>query len=141
TIQLILDLDPNFNPVYALAGNVFYEVPGLLGGDLDKAEAMFRKGLELDPNFTVMRVGLARTLIKKGQITEARRELEAVLNEKEPRNQADWTLKDSKEARILLQSIQRRFNVTEALADHRPVCLITTQARNLCRDKRVINQR
>lgn len=108
-IQRILDLDPNFNPVYALAGNVFYEVPGLLGGDLDKAEAMFRKGLELDPKFTVMRVGLAKTLIKKGQIAEARRELEAVLNEKEPRNLADWTLKDSKETRILLQSIQRRF--------------------------------
>jgi len=77
-------------------------------GDLDKAEAMFRKGLELDPQFTVMRVGLAKTLIKKGQIAEARRELEAVLNEKEPRNLADWTLKDSKDAHILLQSIQRR---------------------------------
>ncbi|HET7852920.1 MAG TPA: tetratricopeptide repeat protein [Candidatus Methylomirabilis sp.] len=126
TIQLILDLDPNFIPVYALAGNVFYEVPGLLGGDLVKAEAMFRKGLELDPNFTVMRVGLARTLIKKGQITEARRELEAVLNEKEPRNLADWTLKDSKEARILLESIQRRFNVTEDLVDHRRVNLTTS---------------
>jgi predicted Zn-dependent protease len=120
--------------VYALAGNVFYEVPGLLGGDLGKAEAMFRKGLELDPKFTVMRVGLAKTLIKKGQILEARRELEAVLNEKEPRNLADWTLKDSKEARTLLQSIQRRLNVTEALTDHRPVNLITTQARNLCRE-------
>ena len=58
---------------------------GLLGGDLDKAEAMFRKGLEIDPKFTVMRVGLAKTLIKKGRIAEARQEVDAVLNEKEPR--------------------------------------------------------
>ncbi|MBI4588387.1 MAG: tetratricopeptide repeat protein [Candidatus Rokubacteria bacterium] len=105
-IRIVLDLDPKFTAVYSLAGNVFYEVPGLLGGDLDKAEEMFRKGLEQDPKFTGMRVGLAKTLIKKGRIAEARRELEAVLDEKEPRNPADWTLKDSREARALLESIK-----------------------------------
>ncbi len=92
--------------VYSLAGSVYYEVPGLLGGDLDKSEEMFRKGVELDPKFTGMRVGLAKTLIRKGRIVQARRELEAVLAEKEPRNPADWTLKDSTEAPALLESIK-----------------------------------
>ena len=105
-IQAVLSLDPKLTAVYALAGNVYYEVPGLLGGDLTKAEEMFRKGIELDPKHTGMRVGLAKTLIKKGRIPEARRELQAVLDEKEPRNPADWTLKDSKEARALLESIK-----------------------------------
>lgn len=105
-IRVILELDPSFPAVYALAGNVFYEVPGLLGGDLDKAEEMFRKGLELDPKFTAMRVGLGKTLIKKGRPAEARRELQAVLDEKAPSNLADWTLKDSKKAHQLLQSIK-----------------------------------
>lgn len=105
-IQTILALDPKFPSVYALAGNVYYEVPGLFGGDLDKSEEMFRKGLELDPKYTGMRVGLAKTLIKKGRIAEARRELETVLAEKEPRNLADWTLKDSRDARALLESIK-----------------------------------
>ncbi len=105
-IQTILELDPKFTAVYSLAGQVFYEVPGLLGGDLDKAEEMFRKGLGQDPRFTGMRVGLAKTLIKKGRIAEARRELEAVLSEKEPRNLADWTLKDTRDARTLLESIR-----------------------------------
>jgi len=105
-IRMILELDPSFPAVYALAGNVFYEVPGLLGGDLDKAEEMFRKGLELDPRFTGMRVGLGKTLIKKGRTAEARRELQAVLEEKNPSNLADWTLKDSKKAHQLLQSIK-----------------------------------
>jgi tetratricopeptide (TPR) repeat protein len=105
-IQIVLDLDPKFTAVYALAGNVFYEVPGLLGGDLKKAEEMFRKGLEQDPKFTGMRVGLAKTLIKRGRMAEARRELQAVLDAKEPRNRADWTLKDSKEARELLESLR-----------------------------------
>ncbi|MBI4390288.1 MAG: SDR family oxidoreductase [candidate division NC10 bacterium] len=42
-IGIILELDPAFAPVYALAGNVFYEVPRLLGGDLEKAEAAFQR--------------------------------------------------------------------------------------------------
>jgi tetratricopeptide (TPR) repeat protein len=105
-IQRVLTLDPGLVPVYALAGNVYYEVPALLGGDIGKAEEMFRKGLELDPSFTGMRVGLAKTLIRRGRIAEARRELQAVLQEKAPHNLADWTMKDAKEARELLESIQ-----------------------------------
>ncbi len=87
-INIILKLDPNFTPAYSLAGNFFYEVPGLLGGDLDKAEEMFRKGLEQDPMFTELRMGLAKTLISDGRINEARQELQAVLDEKQPRNLA-----------------------------------------------------
>jgi thioredoxin-like negative regulator of GroEL len=105
-IQTVLDLDPKFTAVYSLAGYVYYEVPGLLGGDLNKAEELFRKGLELDPKFTGMRVGLAKTLIKRGRIAEAQRELATVLGEKEPSNLADWTLKDSTEARLLLESLK-----------------------------------
>ncbi len=105
-IQRVLILDPGLVPVYALAGNVYNEVPAILGGDIDKAEQMFRKGLELDPRFTGMRVGLAKTLIRRGRLAEARRELHAVLDEKSPHNLADWALKDAKEARELLESIQ-----------------------------------
>lgn len=107
-IRTILDLDPTFTAVYALAGNVFYEVPGLLGGDLGKAKAMFRKGLEQDPKFTGLRVGLGKTLIKTGRIAEARYQLQAVLDERAPTNLADWTLKDSREAKALFDAIRGR---------------------------------
>lgn len=107
-ITTILKLDPHFTSAYGLAGYFFYQVPGLFGGDLDKAEQMFRKGLEQDPTFTALRVGLAKALIKKDRIDEARRELQTVLNEEEPHNLADWTLKDSQEARELLDSINDR---------------------------------
>jgi tetratricopeptide (TPR) repeat protein len=107
-IQTILELDAKFTPVYALAGNVFYEVPGLFGGDLQKAEAMFRKGLEQDPQFTAMRVGLGKTLLKRGRVAEAQRELQAVLDEKAPSNPADWALRDTREARELLEALKRK---------------------------------
>jgi tetratricopeptide (TPR) repeat protein len=107
-IRIALELDPRLTGAYALAGNVYYEVPGLLGGSLEKAEEMFRKGLALDPRFTGMRVGLAKVLVKGNRVAEARRELRAVLEETAPTNLADWTLKDSKDARALLESIRDR---------------------------------
>jgi tetratricopeptide (TPR) repeat protein len=105
-IQIILDLDPRFTAVYALAGNVFYEGPGLLGGDLHKAEEMFRKGLEQDPQFTALRGGLGKTLLNLGRVAEAQRELQAVLDENKPSNLADWSLRDTKEARELLSPLR-----------------------------------
>jgi tetratricopeptide (TPR) repeat protein len=107
-IHTILQLDPKFTPVYLLAGHVFYEVPRLLGGDLQKAEEMFRKGLEQDPHFTAMRVGLGKTLIKLGRVPEAQRELLNVLQEKAPSNPADWALRDTSEARELLESLKSK---------------------------------
>lgn len=105
-IAAMLEIDPKFPPAYALAGNVYYEVPGMLGGGLDRAEEMFRKGLSLDPKFTGMRVGLGKTLIKQGRIPDARKELDRVLAERSPTNLADWTMKDSKQAKELLQSLK-----------------------------------
>ena len=105
-IETVLRLDPTFPPVYALAGNVYYEVPAVFGGDLDRSEQMFRQGLALAPRFTAIRVGLAKTLIKKGELVEARQELQIVLDETAPDNLADWTLKDSPRARALLASIR-----------------------------------
>jgi tetratricopeptide (TPR) repeat protein len=107
-IAAVLELDPKFAPAYSLAGNVYYEVPAWLGGGLERAEQAFRKGLALDPRFTGMRVGLAKTLIKGGRVDEARRELRAVLDERAPSNLADWTMKDSRQARELLDSIRAR---------------------------------
>lgn len=107
-METALELDPRFPPAYVLAGTVYYEVPGLFGGDLEKSERLFRTGLEVDGRFTGLRVGLARTLIKRGRIPEARREVQAVLDEKTPSNPADWTLKDSPEARRLLDALPGR---------------------------------
>src|SRR5260370_29261535 len=103
-METALELDPRFPSAYVLAGTVYCEVPGLFGGDLEKSEAIFRRGLEVDPRFTALRVGLARTLIKRGRIPEARREVQAVLDQKSPGHLADWTLKDAPAAPALLAS-------------------------------------
>jgi len=102
-LEIILELNPKHLGAHALAGNVELAGPW---GDLEKAEEHFRKGLKLDPHYTVLRVDLARLLIKRGKYDEARKELRRVLNEKAPTNLADWTVKDTKRARELLESIK-----------------------------------
>jgi len=106
-INTILALDPELPPAYSLAGNVYSEVPGPLGGDVETAERMFRKGLELDPRFTSLRVGLAKVLIKQGRLAEARQEIQHILDEKHPESPADWTMKDTTRARALLDTLRK----------------------------------
>jgi tetratricopeptide (TPR) repeat protein len=105
TIRQTLELGPRLPAAYALAGNVDYEVPGLFGGSLEGAERSFRNGLEIDPHFTALRVGLAKVLRKQGRNPEARKELQVVLDETAPANPAEWSMRDAPEARALIQAI------------------------------------
>jgi tetratricopeptide (TPR) repeat protein len=105
TARRTLELDPRLPAAYALAGNLDYEVPGFLGGSLDAAERYFRKGLEVDPHFTPLRLGLAKVLRKRGRTAEARQELRAVLDEPAPANPAEWALQNVPEARALLGAL------------------------------------
>ena len=105
-LDTIFSLNPRSVRGHALADNVAAEVPGLLGGDRKKAEEHFRKGLEVDPHFTVLRMDLARLFVTEGRMAEARRELERVVNERAPTSIADWTVKDRPRARTLLDELR-----------------------------------
>lgn len=107
-IRIILELDPKSAQGHGLAGVVYMEVPGLFGGDLDKAEEELRKGLALDPRATNIRVDLARLLVKKERYEEARRELRKVLEEKNPRVLSDYMAKHKKAAEELLESLKAK---------------------------------
>lgn len=105
-LDIMFELDPKSVRAHSLAGNVLLEVPGLFGGDKEKAEEHFKKGLAIDPKFTVLRVDLARVYIATGRSDEARRELQRVIDETAPTNVADWAVKDVPRARKLLESIK-----------------------------------
>ena len=105
-LDIIFELNPKSVRGHSLAGNVFVRVPGLFGGDKGKAEEHFKKGLAIDPKFTVLRVDLARLYIATGRYADARQELRRVINETAPTLIADWTVKDLPRARELLESIK-----------------------------------
>src|SRR3989475_10299593 len=104
-IATLLDLNPKSLRAHILAGNVFLELPGFVGGDRAKAEEHFKKALEVDPHFTAARVDLARLYIASGRHADARRELQRVINETAPTFVADCTVKDIPRAKELLASI------------------------------------
>jgi tetratricopeptide (TPR) repeat protein len=105
-IDILFQLNPKSVRAHSLAGNVLMEIPGILGGEKDKAEEHFKKGLAIDPKFTVLRVDLARVAIATGRYADARQELQRVINETAPTLIADWTVKDLPRARELLESIK-----------------------------------
>ncbi len=107
-LDTILALDPRSAPGHTIQGDLFYEVPGLLGGDRAKAEQHYRTAIELDPHYTLPRIELARLLIATGRDGEARQELTRVLEERAPTSMTDWAVKDTPRARELLESLKSR---------------------------------
>ncbi|MBI1733818.1 MAG: tetratricopeptide repeat protein [Candidatus Rokubacteria bacterium] len=105
-LDILFALNPRSARTHNVAANVLFEVPGLLGGDRTKAEEHWKKGIEIDPRYTLLRVDYAKLLIATGRYDEARRELRRVLDEPAPTNRADWTMRDAPRARTLLDQIK-----------------------------------
>lgn len=104
-LNLILALDPKYVPAFDVYGVLYYELPGFLGGNLELSEKYIRQAIELDPHLTVARVDLAKVLIRRKKYEQARSELNAALEEKEPKLYADWYVKDRTDAAELIAYI------------------------------------
>jgi tetratricopeptide (TPR) repeat protein len=104
----VLRLNPNSVEGLTLAASIDRELPPLLGGDRARAEEMFLKARALAPRVTGPRLELARLYIDQARYDEARRELQAVLDERAPADLPRWTLKEVPNARGLLDSIRNK---------------------------------
>jgi tetratricopeptide (TPR) repeat protein len=91
-IDKVLELDPNHTECIALKGAVLNSIPGILGGDVKKAEKLIRKALLLDPHLTSTKIFLAKNLFKQKQYEQAKTVLYEILRESNPTVPADWHL-------------------------------------------------
>jgi tetratricopeptide (TPR) repeat protein len=107
-VETVLRLKPDFVPGLRLAGSVSFQTPEFVGGSKTKAEAHFKKGLEIDPRFTGIRIDLARLYIASARYPEAREELRRVLEEPAPTYREEWKVKDVAQAKRLLAAIDER---------------------------------
>lgn len=103
--ETVLRLNPSSVEGLILAGGLAAEMPGFLGGDRAKAERLFRRALEIDPHQTGGRLELARLYLAMHRSSDARRELEFVLDEAEPTDRPRWTVSDVPRARALLAKV------------------------------------
>ena len=97
-----LRLDPGLADAHVFAGALAANLPGLAGGDSERAEAHFRRAVELDPRRSRFRLELAQFLIGNDRIEEARPHLAAVLAESQPSDPIFAALRDRPAARRLL---------------------------------------
>jgi len=116
----VLRLNPDNSQGLVLAGGLAAEMPGFMGGDRVKAEALFKRALEVDPHLTGGRLELARLYIATRRYREADRELRRVLGETMPTDLPRWTATERMRARALLADLQERGRVPAVPAPEAP---------------------
>jgi len=112
-IQKHMDRAIELNPKAVLAldakGVMYYELPWIKGGDTDKSIEWLKKACDLDPNFTLAHLDLAKSLVRKKMYKEARVEVDYVLNHKTPTYMMDWAMWDVPKSKELLVEIEEHL--------------------------------
>ncbi len=101
-----LELNPSHPTALDAMGVLYYELPGFVGGDLGKSEDYFKRGIKSAPNYTLIRLDLAKVYIRQKRWAAARAQLDSLLATSDPKYPADAELDDKPEARELLEQIK-----------------------------------
>ncbi len=104
----VLELDSTYATAYDALGVLYYELPGIAGGNLAKSEEYLLRGLKHDPNYTLLRLDLAKVYIRQKKWQQARDQLNLLLATENPTYPADFVLDDRPEACRLLRQIGER---------------------------------
>jgi tetratricopeptide (TPR) repeat protein len=109
--QTVLALNPSSVEGLILAGSLAAELPGILGGDRARAEALLTRALELDPHHTGGRLELARFYLASQRWHHAQRELQHVVEEPAATDLPRWTVSERPRATALLAELYARGRV------------------------------
>jgi tetratricopeptide (TPR) repeat protein len=112
--ETVLRLNPRNVEGLILAGGLAAEMPRLMGGDRAKAEALFKRALEIDPHRTGGRLELARLYIATQRWRDAQRELQRVVEEPAPTDVPRWTVSEVPRARALLGELYGQGRIPDA---------------------------
>jgi len=99
-------LDSSFPLPYAILGIVYRELPSVAGGDWARSKRYFEAGLGRAPDFTLLRLELARLDIKEGLYGSARDQLDRLLGTEHPYFESAFVLNDRPAAESLLTQIR-----------------------------------
>lgn len=105
-IERVLEIDPQHTGALDAQAMLYYELPGLLGGNLNKSMASLNKGIALDSSYALLYVDMANVCIKKKDYEKARWHLNRALAIERPTYEADYVLDDKPAALRLLEEIK-----------------------------------
>ena len=94
-------LDPLDGRPHRVLGELYESLPQMLGGGHGKALSEFQTAARLSPRDSSARLALAQAYRRRGMRSQARAELESIVQEKNPLDPAEYA-DDLKEARELL---------------------------------------
>ena len=103
--QRILDVDKKYAGAYHILGVLNRKVPGLFGGDIKESIKQLRKSCELEPEYSLHFIELAKSLEEKKKYDEAKKVLNNLINGDFPKDRLEE--KDNKEeAKELLKELK-----------------------------------
>ncbi len=105
-IDIVLKLDPKHTGAMDAGAMLYYELPGLMGGNLNRSIEYLNRAIATDSNYAILYVDMAKVYIKKKDYEKARWFLSRVLELENPTYEADYILDDKPEALRLLETIR-----------------------------------
>ncbi|KPJ73941.1 hypothetical protein AMJ52_02530 [candidate division TA06 bacterium DG_78] len=107
-VDKVLKIDPEHTGALDAQAMLYYELPGILGGNLDKSVESLNRAIALDSNYTLLYVDMAKVYIKQKDYETARWYLNRALQIEKPTYEADHVLDDKPEALELLKEIEEK---------------------------------
>ncbi len=107
-IDIVLKLDPNNVKAYNAKAMIYYELPGILGGDANKSITFLKRAIEIDSNYSMAYVTMGKCYIKKKDYKTAQQYLNKVLALQNGWPVADFIMDDKPEAIKLLKQIDNK---------------------------------
>lgn len=106
SFEKAIELDSRHFIAMCALGIWYYEAPKVAGGDIDKTILWLKKGLSVNPHYTLQYIYLAKAYIKQNKYEAARTQLETCLGITDPFSPADFYTQDKPNAKTLLAEIE-----------------------------------
>ena len=107
-VRHAIELDSNHAPALQFMGGLLAELPWFLGGNETEAQQYLKRAVAADGNYTHARILLAKLYLKRNRVTDARRQLDAVIQARTPHYPYTWRQKFKPEAEALLEKLGDR---------------------------------
>lgn len=101
-----LELDPDYPPALVARAQFLTELPRVLGGgDETQAMSLYRRAVEIDPDYLIAYYYMAQIDAKNKRFDEAIAKLKRIIECDRPSHYANWVVKDRPAAERLLGEI------------------------------------
>jgi len=105
-VDKVLEINPEHTGALNAKAMLYYELPGILGGNVNKSIELLNKAIEIDSSYTLLYVDMGKMHIKKKDYEKARWYLKRATEIENPTHEADHILDDKPEALELLEEIK-----------------------------------